>query len=206
MAKNSDYINSPLQVTPAAPANFIHLVTPDIYVDKVSGKSADPKYSVTIVFDSKDPVHNKYIEGLKALNEETAAELLLKITKGRNAYRTKDLLKPEEDDEGNLTGRYNLKVNTKMKPKVQDSAGNLMADSVVKRAYSGTELRVIMGLKKSVATTQKTVGLTAYLSEVQIVKLVEGISTGGSFGAVEGGYVAPVEDSVGDGAPVAPQF
>lgn len=191
MTKRNDYVNdSSLQKTPAVPMQFLYLVTPDVYVDKQSGKSADPKYMLTLVFDTKVPEQAEYLRKLNKLNDDVAAELLKDITKGKNAFRTKDICKAEEDDQGNLTGRYFLKITTKQKPQVFDASGNLLTDDVVKRAYGGTIGRAILSLKKSVVSTQKTVGLTTYMSKVQIIELVEGNGGGAGFDSVEGGFTA----------------
>lgn len=185
MAKQNDYINdSSLQKTPAVPMQYLYLATPDV--------KFDPKYMCTLVFDTKVPEQAEYLKKLNKLNDDVAAELLKGITKGKNAYRTKDICKPEEDDQGNLTGRFFLKITTKQKPQVFDASGALLTDDVVKRAYGGTVGRAILSLKKSIVSTQKTVGLTTYMSKVQIIELVEGNGGGGAgFDSVEGGFTAP---------------
>ena len=183
---------------------FIYLVTPDIYKDKLTGKSSDPKWMVTQVLDSKIPEQALYMKELNELNDEVAAELLKGITKGKQAYRTKSIFTPEEDDQGNLTGKYLLKLTTKNKPVVKDSQGTIMSDAVVKKAYSGTLLRAIISIKKSLASNQKTVGLTTYLNKVQIIDLVEGTGGGGDFDSVDDGYTVDTVDA--DSCSDAPQF
>jgi hypothetical protein len=181
---NDLYINDPkLQKTPIMPFTFIYLARPDV--------KFDPKYHVTGILDEKNPEHAKYLAALNTANDNVGQELLKGITKGRNAFRVKDICKAEEDDTGNPTGRWFLKATTKNKPVVVDANGNVIPDAILGRAFSGSKGRLLLSLKKSTVTNHKTTGLTLYLSKVQITELVEGMTAGSSdFDSVPGGFSA----------------
>lgn len=189
--KTSDYISSPLQKTPIADMVFIYLSHADT-------KFGDPKYGFTLVLDTKDPEHAKFLDGLSKLNDSIGQELLKGITKGRNAYRVKDVCKAEEDDDGNLTGRYFLKCVSKQKRPVLDSKGQLISDDVLRKVGSGSKGRAILSIKKSIASQHKTVGITMYLDKVQIVSVVEyaGGNGGSGFDEVEGGFTTDVHPAI----------
>ena len=182
--KKSDYVNDPkLQKTPIATMQYIYLARPDV--------KFDPKYGVTLVLDEKIPEHAAYLANLNTLNDNIGQELLKGITKGRNAFKVKNICKPEEDDDGNPTGRWFLKATTKNKPTVVDANGVTIPDTVVGRAFGGTKGRLLLSIKKSIATQHKTVGVTLYLSKVQITEIVEGMSAGSNdFDSVPGGFTA----------------
>lgn len=198
--KTSDFISSPVQKTPIADMIFVHLVNPDIYKGP-DGKAADPKYGFTLVFDTKDPEHAKYLQSLNDLNDSVGQELMKTITKGRNAYRVKDICKAEEDDDGNPTGRYFLKCFSKQRRSVVDAKGQAIPDDIQKKVGSGSKGRAILSLKKSIASQHKTVGLTVYLDKVQVVSVVEytGGNGGSGFDTVDGGFTADVHPAIDGG-------
>jgi hypothetical protein len=198
MAKNNDYISAPsIQKTPVATLQYIYLSKPDQF-KAPDGTLAAPKYSVTVVLDAKDPVHAKYLKEFNELNDAVGQELLKGITKDKKSYRIKDICKEECDDNGDPTGRYFLKATTKNKPNVFDSMNKLLTDDIVGKAFGGSTGRVIMGLKKSVDTQRKTVGLVCYLDKAQLITIVEGTSSAGGFDVVDGGFVAPGADAGSD--------
>lgn len=178
-----------LAVTPVAPANYIYLASPDT--------KYEPKYCYTLRFDPENnPEHKAYVEALMEVNEAVGQSLLKGITKGRKAYRIKDLLVAEEDDSGEPTGAYTLKVTTKHPPKVKDTQSpkpQEVPDSIIKQIGSGSKLRALISFRASVVNSQKTVGLTAYLASTQLVELKTFTSSGDGddFGSIEGGFVAP---------------
>ena len=192
--KTSDYISSPLQKTPIADMIFIYLSNPDT-------KFGDPKYGFTLVLDSKVPEHAAFLDGLNNLNDTVGQELLKGITKGRNAFRIKDVCKAEEDDDGNPTGKYFLKCVSKQQRPVLDSKGQVIPADILRKIGSGSKGRALLSIKKSIASQHKTVGITMYLDKVQVVSVVE--FTGGSsngFDAVDGGFTADVHPAIdGDG-------
>ena len=192
--KTSDYISSPLQKTPIADMIFIYLAQPDV-------KFGDPKYGFTLVLDSKVPEHATFLDGLNKLNDAVGQELLKGITKGRNAFRIKDVCKAEEDDDGNPTGKYFLKCVSKQQRPVLDSKGQVIPADILRKIGSGSKGRALLSIKKSIASQHKTVGITMYLDKVQVVSVVE--FTGGSsngFDAVDGGFTADVHPAIdGDG-------
>jgi hypothetical protein len=192
--KTSDYISSPLQKTPIADMFFIYLGHADT-------KFGDPKYGFTLVLDSKVPEHLQYLEALNKLNDTVGQELLKGITKGRNAFRVKDVCKAEEDDDGNLTGRYFLKCVSKQKRPVLDSKGQIIPDDLLRKIGSGSKGRAILSIKKSIASQHKTVGITMYLDKVQIVSVVEytGGNGGSGFDTVDGGFTADIHPAIDGG-------
>ena len=200
--KTSDYINSPLQKTPIADLCHVYLETPDVYKDLVSGKCADPKYCVTLILDTKRPDHAAYLKALNDLNDAVGKELMANLPKvGSKAYRVKDIARAEEDDDGNPTGRYFLKATSKTKRQVLDSTGKAAVPAhVLTKAGNGSTGRVIMSLKKSIASQQKTVGLTLYLDKAQLITIVErtGGTGGTGFDSVDGGFTA--EPTFDDGS------
>lgn len=192
---NNDFV---YVTTPIATLNYPHLVKQDT--------KFDPKWCVTLQFDPKNnPDHKKFLSELKTLNETSANELLSTITKGKSAYRIKDLIKADEDSEGNPTGTYSIKCSTKHKPQLFDSKGAIIPDEVGMNIWSGSKGRVALTLKKSIATNQKTVGLTIYFNKVQITEIIKG--TGGSsdgdsasgFSPVEGGFTIDTTGTQADG-------
>lgn len=187
MAKNNDYISAPsIQKTPIATMQYIYLARPDQF-KAPDGTLAAPKFSVTMVLDSKDPVHAAYLKAFNDLNDAVAAELLKGITRDRKSYRVKDICKEECDDNGDPTGRYFLKATTKNKPNVYDGANKLLSDDIIGKAFGGSTGRVIMALKKSVDTQRKTVGLVCYLDKAQLITIAEGTGSAGGFDVVDGG-------------------
>lgn len=177
-----------IRMTPIVTLKYLYLHKPD--------EKYDPKYQVTLVFDGNNKAHKAYMDNLNEANTEAGQELLKEITKGRNAYRIKEIFRPEEDDDGNLTGRYLLKATTKKKPMVVDAQGQVIPDSILSKIGYGSEGRAILYIKPSTVSTQRTVGLTIYLSKVQVTKFLERPEGSSGFGAVEGGFNA---------ADVAPQ-
>jgi len=183
---NEQYVESPLRVTPIAEMKHLYLFRQDT--------KFDPKYGTNFIFDpKKNKEHASYLKALKELNDKVGEELLKGIQKGRNAFKIKDIVTPEEDAEGNPTGRYILKVTTKEKPTVKDALGNIIPDSVGQKIGNGSMGRAILSLKKSVVTTRKTVGITFYLSKVQVTEVKEYTSTGSDFSPVEGGFTTDAD-------------
>lgn len=207
MATNNDWINDPrAQMTPVCPMQYIYLGKPDQYKAQ-DGTLGAPKYSTTIILDSKVPEHMEYLKHLNELNDTIGQELLKTITKDRKSYRVKDICKSEEDEAGLETGRYFLKATTN----ALDKNGNPKALSVVDgnkvpmskadlcSCFTGTQGRLILSLRKSVDTPRKTVGLGIYLDKAQITEVVHG--TGSSLGF--DGAAADTSESSGAPASVA---
>lgn len=166
----------------------------------------DPKWSVTLQLSPKDnPDHKKFLAEVKALNETVGKELLDGITKGKSAYRIKDLIKVDEDADGNITGTYSIKFSTKTKPAVYDAAGKQIPDEIAGTIFGGSKGRVAISFKRSTNTSQKTVGLVAYFTKVQVTEIVKGNAGGdgasgdSGFGAVEGGFVVDTTGTQVDG-------
>lgn len=189
--KNPLYINA---LTPFAELKHLYLAKQDT--------KFDPKYAVDIRFDTKDKDAKKFLKELVAMNKAAGDELMEQLpTKGKKDYRIKDIVKEEEDDQGNATGFVILKATTKEKPIVKDCDGNTLEDSFVNTLGNGTVGRVKLCLSKSTVTSRKTVGLAVYMStfggSVQIKTPV--FYTGGDdgFGKAEG-FVAPKPENASD--------
>lgn len=186
MAK-SDYINI---MTPVCPMTYINLF------------KADPKYGkfgLTLILDSNIPEHQDFMDELDALHQKAFDKLIGTIKSQRKAYKVKTL-RPEEDDDGNETGRFLLKAITTKRPGCFDAAlpkPNKLGDDELRGLWSGTEGRVRLGLKASVVTQTKTIGMTYYLNAVQIVTPVYG-NDGGGFEGIEGGFSTNTGATSGD--------
>ena len=198
MYKPNEYLNkTSLSFTPKAPILWPYLAEPDT--------KYSPKYQVTVVLDKKNKAHKKFMDELNKLNEEVGKDLLKSIKSGRKSYRIKEILKPQEDDEGNPTGLYELKVSTKTKPTVIDSKVKPLTDAETSKVGNDSQCIVKISWKCSVATNQKTVGLVGYLALgkcVQVIDLVEYTGGDGGFGEAEGGFEssdAPADDDTFEG-------
>ena len=198
----SDYLsNTGLEFTPEADLKYIYLARPD-------DKFGTPKYSVTVILEpEKDKAHKAYVNKLLKLNDEVAQEKIAEVKSGRKAYRVKDLLREEEDDEGEPTGRLLLKIQTQKVPIVIDSAKNQIGPNILGTVGSGSRGIVKVSWKKGTNSTQKTAGLIAYMNvypgapSVQILEVKQfeptvqaegGAPSTGGFTSVEGGFTVGV--------------
>lgn len=162
----------------------------------------DPKWCVTLQLDPKNnPDHKEFLAKLKKANEDVGKELIDAITKGKSAYRIKELIKADEDADGNPTGTYSIKCSTKQKPQLYDAKGAAIPDEVGATIWGGSKGRIALSLKKSTATTQKTCGLAIYFTKVQVTEVVKGTgSTSDSgFGEIEGGFTVDTTPTQADG-------
>lgn len=162
----SDYVN--IQ-TPFARAGYVYLNKPDT-------KFGDAKYKVTLFFSKDDA--QAVIDAVEEV-----------ITDNFTPKEAKSVKRPYKTDAE--SGEVALSFATKERPKVFDSAGNLIPFKKAPNIYSGSILRVNAALKANDDT--KTV--SRFLNQVQIKELVEGGGASGGFGAAEGGYTwEPGED------------
>lgn len=182
MAKDSEYIN---MQTPIGTFRFIYLAKQDT--------KFDPKYSVDLIIDPGDnEEHAAFMERIEELNTKVAEELRKTIKTGAKSYNVKEIFRELEDENGNPTGKYVLKATTKTKPVVVDAGRQVMPDDVINRCYGGTKGRLILGLRKSIVSGRKTIGLTVYLNKVQITAPVFGSTS--DFDEVDGGYTSGVSN------------
>jgi hypothetical protein len=166
--------------TPKGAAGYSNLTKPDTKFD------AEGKYKTTLT------ISKEAAEALIAVAHEEAEELLENVlnapVKGKKPAKLKkldDLTFPfEENDDDTVTFTF----KSKKKPKLFDAKGNPIRDDDL-RVGAGSTIRV-----KGAFSGYEGFGggVTAYLNEVQIVKLVE--FGGGGFEAdedEEDAYVAP---------------
>lgn len=109
----------------------------------------------------------------------------------------------EEDDDGNPTGAivFHFRQNAKIKLKdgstkdvaisLRDSRDKPMKANI----FSGSVVRAMFAYRDIVVTSAKKAGVRLDFSMVQVKKLAEGGAGGGSFGAVEDGYVETDEEA-----------
>lgn len=150
--------------TPKGAAGYSNLVTPDTKFD------AEGKYKTSITLPADQA------EALMELAREEAQEGL-----GKKAKNAK--MPFEENDDDTVTFRF----KSKKKPKLFDAKGNPIRNTEDLRVGGGSTIKV-----KGAFSAYEGFGggVTAYLNEVQIIKLVD--FGGGGFQPEddEDGYVA----------------
>jgi hypothetical protein len=146
--------------TPKGAAGYPHLFQPDEY----KGSS---KYKVSLT-----------------LTAEAAAPLLELIEEERLELGKKAKTSPGNPYKANDDGTLTFKFSSKMAPKIVDSAGNRIADEI--RIGGGSIIQVKGTFK---AYEGLGGGVSAYLNEVRLIKVVESSSDWGSDDEEEG-YVA----------------
>jgi hypothetical protein len=154
--------------TPKGTAGYLNLVKPDTKFDP------DGKYKAVITLTEEQA------EPLKELAREEAQEAL-----GKKAKTAKLPFVDNED------GTVTLTLKSKKKPKLFDAKGNPIAADVAEEMNPGAGS--VIKVKGSFSGYDGFGGgVTCYLNEVQIIRLVE--FGGGGFEAEddEDGYVAPV--------------
>lgn len=195
------------KITPAGIAVYPHLTRADYEYNK------DGDFHTGLALDPADPGVAEFIADVNRANEEAFEELKAeKPAATAKKMKLYEPFKPQEDEEGNETGKLICKFKMRahveakngdswdQKPALWDSAGNeVNAQST--RIWGGSTLRIKCELVPFFVASSKEAGVTLRLKEVQIIELVEG-QKGGGFGAVEGGYVAsPSDEDEGEDAP-----
>ena len=181
-------------VTPICPTTYNHLNKPDEYQGKKT-------YKTTLVLtpEELDEIKDVIDAEVEKAYEAAVAEIegTLKGKKQRDALAELKKTYPydeQEDDDGELTGDYtmlfksNPKPNGKRRFAIVDSQGKPTNVLV----YGGSKIRIEAYLKPYYMKATGKVGVTLYISAVQIVELAGDSGDGPtrhSFGKIEGGYV-----------------
>jgi hypothetical protein len=148
--------------TPKGAAGYPHLFQPDEF----KGSS---KYKVDLT-----------------LSAEAAAPLLELIEEERLELGKKAKTSPGNPYKLNEDGTYTFKFKTAKQPKVVDSAGNMVREEI--RIGGGSIIQVKGSFK---AYEGLGGGVSAYLNEVRLIKVVESSSDWGSDDEEEGYVAAP---------------
>lgn len=125
-------------VTPEFRGSFVHLLEPHAIKAKQGEKQNDPRYSITIPVDKKDPFWKK----IDALIEETAVAKWGKVpAKLKNPKKDGD----EGDDDGNvrpeLAGKWSVQAGCGLKSKPGVVDANLQPIMSADEIYSGAWYR-----------------------------------------------------------------
>jgi hypothetical protein len=148
--------------TPKGPSGYSNLFTPDVKFDP-EGKY---KTSITLSEEAAKPL-------LEAVEEQ-------RLELGKKAKTAKgNPFKVNED------GTYTFTFKSKKQPKVVDSKGNLIRDEI--RIGGGSTIQVRGAFKEYEGFGG---GVSAYLNEVRLVKLVESSADWGTDDEEDEGYVA----------------
>lgn len=135
--------------TPKGPCGYSSLVKPDTKFDP-EGKY---KTSITLPEEQAQPLIDMFKEeAVDELGPKKAAKAKMPV---------------KENDDGTVT----LTFKTKNKPKLFDAKGNPIKNTADLRVGSGSTIRV-KGAAKAYENGAN-IGVTLYLNEVQIIKLVE---------------------------------
>lgn len=161
---------------------------------------ADGEYTVDMVFDSED---HPFLQKVAALMEDAfedaiKAAIKAKIVKPAKAKKAQLVVpwKPEEDEDGEETGRFIWPITTKAVVKSRKTGNNM--DIVVKvfdastppknitnkklKIGSGTKGRVSFSYVVQFVKITGNVHMTTYLNAVQVVELAEFGYDAGSYG------------------------
>jgi hypothetical protein len=160
--------------TPKGAAGYSNLVTPDTKFD------AEGKYKTSITIPAAQA------ESLMDLAREEANELAVLDKKTKKVVMPEGIKMPfVENDDDTVTFTF----KSKKKPKLFDAKGNPIRNTEGLQRIAGSTIKV-----KGAFSSYEGFGggVTAYLNDVQIIKLVEG--GGGGFGdeseGDDDGYVA----------------
>lgn len=198
MAKRKQYY------TPIGVFKYCHLNKADTRYKE------EGEYSVTVLLDKDDDETKALMKQLDRLHQEALEDGKEKFdetnAKQKAKWKQKKITEPtlnpyyadEVDDEGDPTGRIELRFKTKasftdrdgnMQKKtvgLVDAKGQMIKDKKRPLVYAGTEGRVAFAAAGSFIPKDADVYLSLYLNQVQITKLVSGGGGTSAFGAVEG--------------------
>lgn len=191
--------------TEVGPFKFCHLNKPDTMYKE------EGEFNVTQVFeaDSEEFAALKAVfrDAMKQSKEEAEEKFAAAGGKTKAKWKADGITAPQQkmpwaedyDDEGDPTGevlvRFKTKATFKTKDgteqqktvKLVDGFGEVIPANKRPLVYGGTVGRVAFTVRPYFIPASASYGLTLYLNEVQIVKLVTGKGgSGSSFGAVEG--------------------
>ena len=175
-------------VTPAGVAGFPWLTKADFQFDEGG------KYKTNLIFNADDP-------GLAALKKKIApihkaAKTAVLATGTKEGKITMvSPFKPETDESGNDTGRIMISAHTTATQKVGDKNVNVNLTIVDSRKKALAESTPVYGgsvLKLAVRPApyfmQGNLGITFYLSAVQVIELASGGDAASLFDEEEGGF------------------
>lgn len=184
--------------TPLGTIKYSNLIKPNTKFNP------DGEYSIDLLLEDA----SEFEARLKALAEDARKTLMASAQDGKaqKAIEKAELhypLKPEEDEDGNETGKSILKAKKKLKGAKKDGTAFetrvLLFDAEGKeikgdpKAGRGSKVRVAVTVAPFFSASTKKVGITLWLEAVQIVELIE-YGAGGSassFGFTkEDGYKA----------------
>lgn len=178
-----------------------------VWLNKPDTKfKAEGEYHVDLKYDGSEPGFDEMIEFIHQTGDEAFEEW--KAADKKNANKAKKGVnirypdQPVEDDEGEETGETKVSFKTSAIVKKTGKPRKLiMKDSrdkpVKAQVYPGSRMRVMYRVGTNYVSSSNTFFVTLYISQVQIIELVEG-EGGGSFGTVEGGYVGEEDDGSTD--------
>lgn len=190
--------------TPKGIASYPHLNKPDTRFNP------DGEFKVTLVLGEE--AANKMAEKMQAVADK-AYDDAVEAAKGSNKKKiTKaDVLKPQEDADGNETGQYvfTAKMKAHVKPKKGDAfdqapvvfdAHGKQIKGELPKIGGGSTLKLNCELIPYYVASTKEAGCSLRLKAVQIIDLVEWGANAESYGfGDEDGYTADDDDDSGFG-------
>lgn len=202
MAKEEKKFDGVKIFTPIVATGYNHLNKPDEY-------KGQKNFKTELIFTAEELDEIK--DDIDAVIDEKFNEVIAGIKNPKNkkkVYKAYPWVE-QEDDDGNETGNYIIRLKSKPNRKgkrrfpIVDSQGD-KTDVLV---YGGSKIRAEVYVKPYVMDVEgpegkfKKVGVTLYIQAIQIAELAgDGDSGPGrhSFGKIEGGYVAKDEDEDDD--------
>jgi len=160
-------------VTPAGSAMWVKVVEPDY---KFNPKGT---YESQIVCDPKDPAVEKFVAMMQRMSDEALAEARegLKPPKSKSVV-ARDVTSPEYDKEGNETGNIVIKAKTyavdfdgnPQKVEIYDVKGR-KEDNWNTLIGNGSTIKMQVWISPYHMANGNTVGLSAKLKKIQVLKL-----------------------------------
>lgn len=189
--------------TPRVTLSYSNLLKPNTRFAKSDEAGT---YDATLVLSPKtNPEHKAFLADLKKRTDEAAAAQIQADPKLKK-YEVTYPYKAEENEQGDETGNYTVRTKTSAKNSdgttrtvpLFDAAGQPITSAP--RIGRGSEVRVSFNPKGYAMANGRKLGLTLYLSAVQILKLVEYTGGGsGSYGfKAEEGWTAGGDDFESD--------
>jgi len=159
-------------MTPVGVVNFPHLSKPDT-------KFSQPgDYKVNLILTQGEAA--EMIEHINAAFAEHV-ESQIKIQKKTDIQVANPPYTDEIGDDGKPTGNVMFRLKSKFAPSIVDSNAVPMENTDI---WAGSELRAAYNIGPYVAPNG--VGVSLWISAVQVVKYVTASSGGGTFGKIEG--------------------
>jgi hypothetical protein len=177
-------------VSPFGTARFPKLNEPD-----TDGQYADNKFKTDIVFADAD------VEKVRAQLVAAAEQLLSDVPVEDRQLPLKEFFRKKGDDKKGESEGWGIRTKSTRRPALFDAKKQKLPNGVI--VGGGSEIRVAGVLARYESTDKQTViengkkrtetvtvyGITLYLNEVQVRKLVVNTAgTGADFDEVEGGF------------------